>query len=108
MKTNDDGSVTLTPDEANARQRYLRYNDDDIDNIINIVVRGREASWLNRIGAAKLNDGITIAQEQAKQARMKFEQSCTAQVKLREVMLNTTLEAEPITDPADARAIVGA
>lgn len=91
-----------------AHEKYGDYNDEQIDQLIDLKVRRQVADWEQKIGAAKLQEQARLARETAKQANQDAEAASKTYVELRQIMLEDSMAAPVIeTDEAMEKLIKG-
>nr|DAG34269.1 MAG TPA: hypothetical protein [Bacteriophage sp.] len=91
-----------------AHEKYGDYDDEQIDQLIDLKVRSQVSEWEQRIGAAKLQEQIQLARERAAQANRDAEAASRTYVELRQVILEDSVSAPVIeTDEEMEKLIKG-
>lgn len=73
--------------------KYGDYDDNQIDQLIDLKVRSQVSEWEQRIGAAKLQEQIQLARERAAQSNLEAKAAYEAYIDLRQVMLEDSVSA---------------
>lgn len=89
-----------------AHEKYGDYNDEQIDQLIDLKVRRQVADWEQKIGAAKLQEQARLARETAKQANQDAETASKTYIELRQIMLEDSVSAPVITTDADMEKLI--
>lgn len=91
-----------------AHEKYGDYNDDQIDQLIDLKVRQQISEWEQKIGAAKLQEEVRLARERAESANRDAEAASKTYIELRQIMLEDSISAPVIdTDAAMEKLIKG-
>lgn len=89
-----------------AHGKYGGYNDDQIDQLIDLKVRSQVSEWETKIGAAKLQEQIQQARERAVQANQDVEAACKTYVELRQVILEDSVSAPVVESDEDMEKLI--
>lgn len=89
-----------------AHEKYGDYNDEQIDQLIDLKVRRQVSEWEQKIGAAKLQEQVRLARERAEQANRDAETASRTYVELRQVMLEDSVSAPVIDTDADMEKLI--
>lgn len=89
-----------------AHEKYGDYDDEQIDQLIDLKVRRQVADWEQRIGAAKLQEQARLARETAEQANRDAEAASRTYVELRRIMLEDSVAAPVIETDADMEKLI--
>lgn len=89
-----------------AHEKYGGYDDEQIDQLIDLQVRRRVSEWEQEIGAAKLQEQVQLARERAKQAGLNVEAASKTYAELRQVMLEDSASAPVIDTDADMERLI--
>ena len=89
-----------------AHEKYGDYNDDQIDQLIDLKVRSQVSEWEQRIGAAKLQEQIQLARERAAQANRDAEAAARTYVELRQVMLEDSASAPVVETDEEMELLI--
>lgn len=89
-----------------AHGKYGDYNDEQIDQLIDLKVRSQVTEWEQRIGAAKLQEQIRSARERAAQAGRDAEAASRTYVELRQVMLEDSVSAPVIETDEEMELLI--
>lgn len=89
-----------------AHGKYGNYNDEQIDQLIDLQVRRQVSAWEQEIGAAKLQEQVQLARERAKQAGLDVEAASKTYVELRQIMLEDSISAPVIDTDADMEKLI--
>lgn len=87
-------------------EKYGGYDDEQIDQLIDLQVRRRVSAWEQEIGAAKLQEQARMARERAKQANQDVEAASATYAELRRVMLEDSVSAPVITTDAEMENLI--
>lgn len=94
-----DEQVTVSKDEYekykktydSLHSKYGDYDDEDIDNIIDMRVRQEVAKWESEIAQAQLDAAILENKQKDKQLNLDLHEACQKLVNLRETVLNDSV-----------------
>lgn len=89
-----------------AHGKYGDYDDEQIDQLIDLKVRSQVSEWEQRIGAAKLQEQIQSARERAAQANRDAEAASETYVELRKVMLEDSVSAPVVESDAEMELLI--
>lgn len=89
-----------------AHEKYGDYDDEQIDQLIDLQVRRRISEWEQEIGAAKLQEQARLARERAEQANRDVEAASKTYVDLRRIMLEDSVSAPVIATDADMEKLI--
>lgn len=89
-----------------AHGKYGDYNDDQIDQLIDLKVRSQVSEWEQRIGAAKLQEQIQSSRERATQANRDAEAASRTYVELRQVMLEDSVSAPVVESDEEMELLI--
>lgn len=89
-----------------AHEKYGDYDDDQIDQLIDLKVRSQVSEWEQRIGAAKLQEQIRLARERAIQADRDAEAASETYVELRQVMLEDSVSAPVVESDEEMERLI--
>lgn len=89
-----------------AHEKYGGYNDEQIDQLIDLQVRRQVSAWEQEIGAAKLQEQVQLARERAKQANLDAEAASKTYAELRQVMLEDSISAPVIATDTDMERLI--
>jgi hypothetical protein len=89
-----------------AHEKYGGYDDEQIDQLIDLKVRSQVSEWENRIGAAKLQEQILLARERAAQANRDAEAASRTYVELRQVMLEDSVSAPVVESDEEMERLI--
>lgn len=89
-----------------AHEKYGGYDDEQIDQLIDLQVRRQVSAWEQEIGAAKLQEQVQLARERAKRANLNAEAASKTYAELRQVMLEDSVSAPVITTDADMERLI--
>lgn len=89
-----------------AHGKYGDYDDDQIDQLIDLKVRSQVSEWEQRIGAAKLQEQIQLARERAEQANRDAEAASRTYVELRQVMLEDSVSAPVVESDEEMELLI--
>lgn len=108
--------MTVTVDEAEyermkaaydaAHEKYGAYNDEQIDQLIDLKVQRQVSKWEQEIGAAKLQEQVQIARERAEQANRDVEAASKTFIELRQIMLEDSVSAPVISSDEDMETLI--
>lgn len=90
-----------------AHEKYGKYNDEQIDQLIDLKVRRGISEWEQRIGAAKLQEQVLAARECAERAGRDVEAASETYAELRRVMLEDSVSAPVIETDEDMERLIG-
>lgn len=90
-----------------AHEKYGNYNDEQIDQLIDLKVRRGISEWEQRIGAAKLQEQVLAARECAERAGHDVEAASETYAELRRVMLEDSVSAPVIETDEDMERLIG-
>lgn len=89
-----------------AHSKYDGYDDDQIDQLIDLQVRRQVSAWEQEIGAAKLQEQVRLSRERAKQAGLDVEAASKTYAELRQIMLEDSVSAPVIATDADMEKLI--
>lgn len=89
-----------------AHEKYGDYDDEQIDQLIDLQVRRRVSEWEREIGAAQLQEQVQAARERAEQANRDVEAASKTYVELRRIMLEDSVSAPVIATDADMETLI--
>lgn len=89
-----------------AHEKYGGYDDEQIDQLIDLQVRRQVSAWEQEIGAAKLQEQVQLARERAKQANLDVEAASKTYAELRRVMLEDSISAPVIATDTDMERLI--
>lgn len=89
-----------------AHGKYGDYDDDQIDQLIDLKVRSQVSEWEQRIGAANLQEQIQLARERAAQANRDAEAAARTYVELRQVMLEDSVSAPVVESDEEMELLI--
>lgn len=89
-----------------AHGKYGDYDDDQIDQLIDLKVRSQVSEWERRIGAAKLQEQIRLARESAAQAGRDAEAASRTCIELRQVMLEDSVSAPVVESDEEMEQLI--
>lgn len=89
-----------------AHEKYGDYNDEQIDQLIDLKVRRQVSDWEQKIGALKLQEQARLARENAKQADRDAEAASKTYVELRQIMLEDSMAAPVIETDEDMEKLI--
>lgn len=89
-----------------AHEKYGGYDDEQIEQLIDLQVRQRVSTWEQEIGAAKLQEQVLLARERAKQANLDVEAASKTYAELRQVMLEDSVSAPVIATDTDMERLI--
>lgn len=89
-----------------AHGKYGDYNDDQIDQLIDLKVRSQVSEWEQQIGAAKLQEQIQLARERAAQANRDAEAASRTYVELRQVMIEDSVSAPVVETDEEMELLI--
>lgn len=89
-----------------AHGKYGDYDDEQIDQLIDLKVRSQVSEWEQRIGAAKLQEQIQMARERAAQANRDAEAAAGTYVELRQVMLEDSVSAPVVETDEEMELLI--
>lgn len=89
-----------------AHGKYGDYNDDQIDQLIDLKVRSQVSEWERRFGAAKLQEQIQLARERATQANLDAKAACETYIDLRQVMLEDSVSAPVVESDEEMELLI--
>jgi hypothetical protein len=89
-----------------AHRKYGDYDDDQIDQLIDLKVRSQVSEWENHIGAAKLQEQIQLARERAAQAGRDAEAASETYVELRRIMLEDSVSAPVVESDEEMERLI--
>lgn len=90
-----------------AHEKYGDYNDEQIDQLIDLQVRRGISEWEQKIGAAQLQEQVRTARECAEQAGRDVEAASKTYVELRRLMLEDSVSAPVIETDEDMERLIG-
>jgi hypothetical protein len=90
-----------------AHGKYGKYNDEQIDQLIDLKVRRGISEWERQIGAAKLQEQVRSARECAERAGRDVEAASETYVELRRIMLEDSVSAPVIETDEDMERLIG-
>lgn len=91
-------------DEAHGK--YGNYNDEQIDQLIDLKVRSQVSEWETRIGAAKLQEQIRLSRERAAQANRDAEAASKTYVELRQAILEDSVSAPVVESDENMEKLI--
>lgn len=94
------------PEYDDAHEKYGGYNDEQIDQLIDLQVRRRVSEWEQKIGAAQLQEQVRTARELAERANRDVEAASATYVELRRIMLEDSMAAPVIATDADMEKLI--
>lgn len=86
--------------------KYGGYDDEQIDQLIDLKVRSEVSEWEREIGAAKLQEQIQLARERAAQANLEAKAAYETYIDLRQVMLEDSVSAPVIETDEDMEKLI--
>lgn len=89
-----------------AHEKYGDYDDEQIDQLIDLKVRRQVSEWEQKIGAAKLQEQVRLARERAERADQDAETASKTYAELRQVMLEDSVSAPVIDTDADMERLI--
>jgi len=89
-----------------AHEKYGDYNDEQIDQLIELQVRRQVSAWEQEIGAAKLQEQVQLSRERAKQANRDVEAASKTYAELRQIMLEDSVSAPVIDTDTDMERLI--
>ena len=89
-----------------AHEKYGGYDDEQIDQLIDLQVRRQVSEWEQKIGAAKLQEEIRLARERAEQAARDADAASKTYVELRRIMLEDSVSAPVIETDEDMEKLI--
>lgn len=89
-----------------AHEKYGGYDDEQIDQLIDLQVRRRVSEWEQEIGAAQLQEQVQAARERAERANRDVEAASETYAELRRIMLEDSVSAPVIDTDADMERLI--
>lgn len=97
---------SLKAEHERAYGRYGDFTDDEIDTIIELKSQAAVNQWITKVGRAQIESDLEITRQTAERNRVDGVRAMSAQVNLRQVMLEET-EMRPVPEPdADMEALL--
>lgn len=96
----------LKSEHERAYGRYGDFTDDEIDTIIELKSQAAVNQWITKVGRAQIESDLEITRQTAERNRVDAVRAMSAQVNLRQIMLEET-EMRPVPEPdADMEALL--